>query len=254
MKSLSKSRFFRLIMILCLAGSLTGCLHWMRAFQTFLQLSDFDKNFVINDHKSFEVYFNHPVLLSQDFILLSKLEPTSKKMIEKKERWRYVFRKVDKEKKLFTPKLSFFFDLDFNQQKKISAWIFSELFLEIAPSKFLEASLRSLAGGKIDKEKRQLKADSHVKIDAKLPKKDQVISRLGKPIKIEDEAEQEVYFYHFLLDTPKIETGYEKRALSIIKLTFNKKTQELTRMAGRFAGLKISIKYQRYLAKNNSSK
>ena len=248
MKTLSKSRWFRLIMIVCLVSSLTGCLHWMRAFQTFLQLSDFDEHFIINDHKSFEVYFNNPILYNQDFILLSKLEPTSKKTIKNKERWRYVFRKVNKDKKLFKPELSFFFDLDFNQQKKISAWIFSELFLEIAPPKFLEASLRSLAGGKIDKEKRQLKANSHVKIKAQLPQKNKVIARLGIPIKIDDEPEQEVYFYHFLLDTPKIEKGYEERALSIVKLTFNKKTQELTRMAGRFAGLKISIKYQRYLA------
>ena len=56
------------------------------------------------------------------------------------------------------------------------------------------------------------------------------------------------YYYHFLLDTPKIEKGYEERALSVVKLTFDKKTQELTRMAGRFAGLKISIKYRRYLS------
>ncbi|MCK4493208.1 MAG: hypothetical protein KAU26_04085 [Methylococcales bacterium] len=249
MKLLSKSRFFRLIMITCLMSSVTGCLHWMRAFQTFLQLSDFDDHFVINDHNAFEVYFNNPTLYQQDFILLSKLEPTSKKTIKNKERWRYTFHKINKEKQRANPELNFFFDLEFNQQKKISAWIFSELFLEIAPPKFLEASLRSLAGGKIDKQKRQLKADSHVKIDAKLPKKETVIAHLGKPIKIDDEPEQEVYFYHFLLDTPKIETGYEKRALSIVKLTFNKKTQTLTRMAGRFAGLKISIKYQRYLAK-----
>jgi len=178
--------------------------------------------------------------------LLSKLEPTSKQHIKNGEKWRYIFRKVDKQRKLFKPELSFFFELDFNQQQRISAWIFSPLFLEIAPPKFLEASLRSLAGAKIDKEKRQLKANSHVKINAKLPQKRTVIKHLGKPIKISDEGQVEVYYYHFLLDTPKIESGYEQRALSIVKLTFDKKTQELTRMAGRFAGLKISIKYRRY--------
>jgi outer membrane protein assembly factor BamE (lipoprotein component of BamABCDE complex) len=247
MNILLKSTTLRVILIMLLTGTLTGCLYWMRAFQTYLQLSEFDKNFVINDHDTFEVHFNAPILYHEDFVKLSKLEPTSKKVSQKTERWRYLFRKVDKHKKPVSPELSFFFDLEFNQQKRIATWVFSPLFLEIAPPKFLEASLRSLAGGKIDKEKRQLKANSHIKITAKLPQKKTVIARLGKPIKIDNEVEQDVYYYHFLLETPMIEKGYEERALSIVKLTFSQNTHELTQMAGRFAGLKIAIKYQRYL-------
>ncbi|NOQ34778.1 MAG: hypothetical protein GQ569_02665 [Methylococcaceae bacterium] len=247
MSFISSSRFIRLLFIFILLGSLTGCLHWVRAFQTYLQLDEFDEHFTINDNNAFIVYFNEPILYSNDFVLLSKLQPSSKQAIENGEKWRYRFRKVDEKQKLFKPELSFFFDLDFNQQQRISAWIFSSLFLEIAPPKFLEASLRSLAGGKLDKEKRQLRANSHVKIDAKLPQKSVVIQRLGEPIEIKDEPEQEVYYYHFLLDSPNIEEGYEDRALSVVQLTFDKKTKELTRMSGRFAGLKISIKYRRYL-------
>ncbi len=250
MKFISLARFIRLIFILTLISSLTGCLHWIRAFQTYLQLTEFDQHFTINDNNTFEVYFNDPILYSNDFLLLSKLEPTNKLIIKNGEKWRYTFRKVDAQKKLFKPELSFFFELDFNQQQRVSTWIFSPLFLEIAPAKFLEASLRSLAGATIDKEKKQLKANSHVKINAELPKKSNVIKQLGKPIEIKDEGEMEVYYYHFLLNTPKIEKGYEKRALSEVKLTFDKKTKELTRMAGRFAGLKISIKYRRYQMKN----
>lgn len=243
-------KLMRWLLLLIVLSSLTGCLHWIRAFQTYLQLDEFDKHFTINDSDTFIVYFNDPILYSNDFVLLSKLQPSFKKAIQNGEKWRYSFRKVDKQRKLFKPELSFFFDLDFNQQQRISAWIFSELFLEIAPPKFLEASLRSLAGGELDKENRQLKAKSLVKVEAQLPQKDVVINRLGKPIEIKDEGEQEVYYYHFLLDTPEIEEGYEDRALSIVKLTFDKKTNELTRMAGRFAGLKISIKYRRYLSEN----
>jgi len=238
----------RLFLIIFLTLSLTGCLHWVRAFQTYLQLSEFDQYFTINDNDTFIVYFNDPILYSNDFLLLSKLQPSDKQVIKGGEKWRYRFNKVDAEKKLAKPELNFFFDLEFNQQQRISAWFFSSLFLEIAPPKFLEASLRSLAGGKLDKIKRQLKASSHVKIKAKLPQKDKVVGRLGKPIEIKDEGNEEVYYYHFLLDTTKIEKGYEERALSVVKLTFDKKTQELTRMAGRFAGLKISIKYRRYLS------
>lgn len=247
MKFIAHSRFSRLLCILLLSSSLTACLHWVRAFQTYLQLNDFDQHFTINDHDTFIVYFNDPILYSNDLLLLAKLEPSEKKFTTNGEKWRYHFRKVDALQKLTDPELSFFFDLEFNQQKRVSAWIFSPLFLEIAPPKFLEASLRSLAGGKIDKLKRQLKASSHVKVEAKLPKKKTVIAQLGKPIKVINEGEQTVYYYHFLLDTSKIEEGYESRALSVVKLTFDNKTNELTRMGGRFAGLKISIKYRRYL-------
>jgi hypothetical protein len=240
--------FIRFLLILTLVSSLTGCLHWMRAFQTYLQLREFDQYFTVNDQDNFSVYFNSPILYSDDFLALSKLQPSNKQALENGEKWRYTFRKVDQKKIILKPELSFFFDLEFNQQQRISAWIFSELFLEIAPPKFLEASLRSLAYGKLDKEKRQLKANSHVKVEGELPQKDRVIARLGKPIEIKDEGAHEVYYYHFLLESPKIEKGYEERALSIVKLTFDKKNHELTQMAGRFAGLKISIKYKRYLA------
>jgi hypothetical protein len=70
---------------------------------------------------------------------------------------------------------------------------------------------------------------------------------LGKPFEIQDEAEQEVYIYRFLLETPHIEEGYEDRALNEVKITFDKKTQELIKMAGRFAGLKVSINYKSFL-------
>ena len=60
-----KSFPLRLLIIILLTGSLTGCLHWMRAFQTYLQLSQFDKNFVINDNNAFEVHFNSPILYNK---------------------------------------------------------------------------------------------------------------------------------------------------------------------------------------------
>jgi hypothetical protein len=51
----------------------------------------------------------------------------------------------------------------------------------------------------------------------------------------------------FLLDTPRIEKGYEDNAVSEVKLTFAKNTQALIIMAGKFAGLKVSIDYRKFL-------
>lgn len=46
------------------------------------------------------------------------------------------------------------------------------------------------------------------------------------------------------METYHIEEGYEDRALTEIKVFFDKENQELIRMSGRFAGLKVSINYQ----------
>jgi hypothetical protein len=110
-------------------------------------------------------------------------------------------------------------------------------------------SLRSIGGATIDKEKQQLRANSELltKISDQLPKKASVIAQLGEPLDITDEGEMEVYRYHFLLDTHHIEKGYEDRALNEIKIRFDKKTDELIGMSGRFAGLKVSIDYRNFL-------
>jgi hypothetical protein len=253
MKTIFASRSFRLLSILLLILTLTGCMYWIRAYQTYLQLDEFDKNFTVQDDTVFALHFNKPILYNSDLVSLSKLQPSDIKALPNGSRWRYTFRKVDSKQKLISPGLTFFFDLDFNSEKRVTRWYFSPLFLQIAPPKFLEVSLRALAGGVIDKIKRQLHANANAitKISAKLPQKAIVIAQLGAPIEIKDEAGQEVYIYNFLLETHDIEPGYEDRALSVVKLTFDKSTHELTRMAGRFAGLKISINYRRFLAEDD---
>ncbi|MDP3903679.1 MAG: hypothetical protein Q8Q40_06855, partial [Methylococcaceae bacterium] len=151
--------------------------------------------------------------------------------------------------KTAVPEVKFYSELNFNKESRITSWSFSSLFLEIAPPKFLEVSLRSIGGAEINKDKMQLRGNTDLieKISAELPKKATVVAKLGAPLEIRDEPEWEIYIYHFLLDTHGIEEGYEDRALSEVKLTFDKKTQELIKMAGRFAGLKVSINYKKFL-------
>jgi len=92
-------------------------------------------------------------------------------------------------------------------------------------------------------------ADSLDKITVPLPQKSAVLAQIGEPLEIQDDHEQEIYIYKFQLETHNIEPGYEERALSEVKLSFDKKTQEMVRMTGRFAGLKISINYRKFLGK-----
>lgn len=239
----------RVVVLLVLTLSLTGCIYWIRAYQTYLQMDEFDRYFNVVVKDDFTLQFKKPILYSDDFVSLARLHSSQEIPTPEGKRWRYWFRKIDHNNKVVVPEIKFYSDLNFNKKDRITAWSFSSLFLEIAPPKFLEVSLRSLGGAEINKDKMQLRANTDLmdKIAGELPKKPVVVEKLGKPLRIDQEKDQEVYVYHFLLETHDIEEGYEDRALSEVKLTFDKSTQELTRMSGRFAGLKVSINYRKFL-------
>jgi len=249
MKTGTIKRFFRGLCLLVLAGSLSGCIYWIRAYQTYLQMDEFDRYFSTVTTDEFTLQFKEPILYSKDFVSLSKLYASEDAPTLEGRRWRYWFRKVDANNKLIVPEVKFYSDLNFNKKGRIIAWSFSSLFLQIAPPKFLEVSLRSIGGAEIDTEKQQLRANSKLidKITEDLPKKPAVLAQLGEPLEIKDEGDVEVYMYHFLLETHHIEKGYEDRALSEVKISFDKKTQELIRMSGRFAGLKVPLIIENFL-------
>ncbi|MCK4841939.1 MAG: hypothetical protein KAT04_08655 [Methylococcales bacterium] len=238
----------RWLCLLLIVSLLTGCFYWVRVYKVYLQMKDFDQHFSITSEKKFTVNFKDPVLYSDDFVSLSKLQPSTILPLASGERWRYWFQKVDEKWLKLSPGKSFYFDLYFNQEKRLTHWIFSPLFMQIAPAEFLEVSLRSLSTAEINKGKKQLKAnvDSIEKIKTELPKKTLVVNHLAEPLAIKQKAEQEELRYHFLLDTHDIKEGYEDRARTIINLTFDNEKHELVRMAGRFAGLKVSINYKKY--------
>ncbi len=247
--------YFRWLYLLLLLSTLTGCFEWIRAYQTYLQMDEFDQNFAITVDDEFNVYFKDPILYSEDFISLARLQPSSVRKEDGGESWRYLFRKIDDQGVLVQPEVKFYFDLDFNEEERLIRWSFSPLFLQIAPAEFLEVSLRSLGGATINEENRQIKANMDLvdKISSELPNIAQVTSQIGKPLSIKDKEKLEQYRYHFLLDTHDIEEGYEDRALCVMKLSFETETGTLVKMAGRFAGLKISIDYRKYLEKQHEN-
>lgn len=236
--------------------SLTGCLQWYHALLTYRQMNEFDQYFSVSSNENFTVHFKDPKLTSSDFVALAKLHPTSETVqSDGRILWHYLFRKVDKHNNLITPEISFYCDLLFGPDHKVNDWIFSKMFLQIAPAEFLEASFRSLGGAEINEGKKQLKAKVELaqKIASDLPKKSVVVKELGEPNEITDEDEFEVYTYLFKLEAKEIEEGYEDRAISEVKLRFDKQTHELVKMSGRFAGLKISINYRDYQEEKNAS-
>ncbi|NBS15704.1 MAG: hypothetical protein EBS79_02140 [Gammaproteobacteria bacterium] len=135
----------RLVLIF-MALTLTGCV-WLRLLQIKNQLADFDENFRIEvADKHFILHLVDPVLLSADFIYLSKLNPSRiEKLPQGDERWVLDFHldpaKTPEQK---TKTLSFI--MTYTPAHKLAAFDFSPLFVEMAPVAFLEASIRSLKG------------------------------------------------------------------------------------------------------------
>ncbi len=141
-----KIKTIRILSLIVLATALTGCAYWWRAYQTYQQMGEFDKYFTVVAADDFTLKFKEPIMLSEDFVSLARLRPTEEQPTPEGKHWRYWFRKVDGYKKVASPEIKFHSDLQFNAKDKLAAWSFSSLFLDIAPPKFLEASLRSLGG------------------------------------------------------------------------------------------------------------
>lgn len=242
----------RLLILLFIATQLTGCVYW-RLYQTKLQMHEFDTNFSILVDNDFTLLFKDPIIYSEDLVELAKLQPTQKHQQSTQYTWKYLFRKVDDENRVLKPEINFYWKMGFNQANRLMSWSLSSLFLEIAPAEFLEVSLRSLAGAEINTTSKQVKADlnSIDKISSSLPKRLDLVAQLGEPLTIERRKDKFIYKYRFMLDSPDIEMGYEQRAISIIKLYFDNDSENLIKMSGRFAGLKIAIDYRKLVGKSS---
>ena len=236
-------RFFILAMLLLLAGCV-----WLRLLEIKNQLSDFEENFrveVADQH--FIVHFLDPVLLSEDFVYLSKLQPSRiEKLASGSSKWYLDFR-IDPAKEESQKKKRVTFTMTYNSEDRLAAFDFSPLFLEIAPAAFLEASIRSLGLGQVDQDKRQLKVNPEdlPKLTAQLPKIEAITSVMGKPASEHTENGLKILVYRFKADAMPVDPEYADRRLAEAWLYFDPKRNELVRLKGRFAGLKLSIDYRK---------
>jgi hypothetical protein len=243
MKTIKQWSWYGLAAVL--AMTLSGCV-WLRLLETKNQLADFDENFrvqVTDNH--FLLNFLEPVMLSEDFVELTKLNPSRVEPLPKGYRWFVEFRSEPVSPR--QPVRSIVFALTFTDEHRLVAWDFSPLFLEIAPPAFLEASLRSLGKGQVDQGKRQLKVESEdlPKVAAHLPSREKILEILGPPSNRFTKNGLPVYQYRFKAETQAVKPDYEDRRLAEAKLYFDPATDRLARMSGRFAGLKLAIDYRK---------
>ncbi len=235
------NRLLRYLVLALLLTSLSACV-WFRLLELKNQLAKFDENFAIEASDHFTLVFKNPVLLNDDFVTLAKLQPTSKEQTPTGSRWIQAFHKIDAKGRL-QPGVDFFFTLDFDQDDYLTRWDFSPIFMVMVPAKFFEDSIRSLAKGKVDEASRKYKVDpkDRAKITVPPPTLQQIKQAMGEPLEKSKEDGKNVYVYRFMVDSPWIDKDYQDRRFTDVKLYFDPKTEELTRMGGRFIGLKINI-------------
>jgi hypothetical protein len=226
---------------------LSGCV-WFRLLEIKNQLADFDENMRIEVvDKHFIVHFKSPVLLSEDFIYLSKLNPTRIETLpDGSYRW-YLDFHLDPAKTQDQKTKVVSFIMTYTREHKLEAFDFSPLFVEMAPVAFLEASIRSIGLGKIDQDKRQLKVDPEdlPKLVADLPKSADITKVMGPPELVLRENGLKVLVYHFKSDSKAIDPEFEERRIAEAKLFFDPAKDEMLGLKGRFAGLKLSIDYRK---------
>ena len=234
------------LLLLCLV-SLTGCVY-LRLLAIKNQLAKFDKFFQVEIADSFTLHFLEPKLYGEDIVFLTELQPSGKEAFGGGEDWTFRFKKMISETELDTDSnvdIAFIFRM--NEDDKLVSLSFSPILLRMAPPEFLEQSIRSLGGAKIDKKNRRIQgdADSVAKLKRELPRREDVLQHLGKPFSEETVDDLQKITYRYRLETVGTPPDKEKRRISNAQLYFDPDTGELLRFYGRFAGLKISINYRK---------
>lgn len=231
--------------------SLTGCVY-LRLLEFQNQLAQFDQFFRVEVDGRFILHILEPKITSQDLIYLSSLEPSRREAEESGETWYYVFQKLRSDSSLDNPDTHITFALRFSEKQRLTAVTFSPLFLKIVPPEFLEQSIRSLGHADVDRKKRQLRAnpESLPRITQALPGRSEIVQGLGDPFATEVKDQSDCLIYRYRLQPPDggKDEDKEERRKAVVELLFNPLNGKLTKMDANFAGLKITIHYEKLAA------
>ena len=140
----------------------------------------------------------------------------------------------------------------FNEQKRIYQFKFHEIFLQLVPAEFIELSLRSLGNAKIDQRDRRVDANPAVWYgkNLKAPLSTTIIPKLGEPAKEEILEPNRTVVYKYRLVVPEKSNIAEEKRMAEVSLAFNRQSNELAKMIIRFAGMKLSVNYQKLIERS----
>ena len=234
------------LLLLC---SMAGCVY-LRLLSLKNQFARFEENFSIEAGARLALHFNNPVLYDTDIIELTNLQPS--RVDKNPDSSAFVFHFAKQEKAM--PAASgkdLVFLMNFNRDRKLEALVFSEAILKLVPPEFLELSLRSLGYAEVDKKRRQLRADSTrvVRRHLHAPGYDAIRLVLGDPMQEERTAQEWKVVYEYRLNTPTRDKQADTLRRTVVTLWFDPVSRELDQLSGNFAGLKLTLHYERMIQK-----
>jgi len=241
------------ICTIALLVSLAGCVY-LRLLEFKNQLVDFDKHFstqVENSH--FVLHFKDPMLYEKDITYLTEVDPSKKEPYKSGEKWIYAFAREAEKGQKAPEGPDLIFTMTTNDEDQLNSTQFSEVFLQIIPHEFLEYSLRSLGKAKVDTNKRHVYAKiENVDEDIlNLPTQDEVVETLGEPNQVENQKDITLLVYKYQLRGTESTGEEDDPGKAEARLQFSHECNLLVEAKCRFAGLKLSIDYRKWLKKDD---
>lgn len=238
-------RFVACFLLTLLMISFSGCVY-LRLLEVKRQLADFEKHCSLENRDALVVTFRKPVLLKEDVLFLAKRGPTFAEDGPQQGMWQYHFVKQSppqqpEEKGLYDVPIGLFF-----QEDKVYRGTLPERFYHLMPRAFLIEAMRTIGRAQVNPVDRHARGEFYegqVKWKTPLPKKQDFLEVLGSPYSEEDADSTSTitYVYQLQRGAPDPKPPTEARA----RLIFQKGVEELVEIEAKFAGLGLSLFFQK---------
>ncbi len=219
---------------------ITGCVY-LRLLEVKRQLSNFEDYFKIENQHELTLVCLKPVLLPEDVIWLTKLNPTSKEQTDQGELWRYIFEKrysgSKNEDGNFDIPVTMLF-----QNGKLREVRLPERFSRVVSKSLLIKMFKSMGSAKVSKLKGSASSKFEGKDSLEIPTEQFVVRVLGKPFDIEDSDHTPKFIYRY--DLKRAEPGPSSEDSELrTRFTFQRGDERLLKAEGKFSRFNMSMDF-----------
>jgi hypothetical protein len=210
-----------------MAVLLSGCVY-LRLLQLKRQLADFDRNFALETTDGLRLRCLNPVLLSGDIRWLG-FAPATVRKIGQAEQWHVRWVKQLPTGATEQGEYEIAFDLTF-ADNRLTTLSIPETYFALLPKDVFVASLKSLAGAKVDQKQRTVESNVPLAqlLAPSLPNRGGITELLGQPTWITRENDLPTWRYRFLSSAPNGAGGEFD-----IRLSFDPTSGLLRKLHGR---------------------
>lgn len=214
------------LLVVALTPLLAGCVY-LRLLELKRQLGKFDEFFALQTQDGLAIVCHEPVLRADDLRWIG-LHPESVRKLGRAEHWRVRWVKQLPVGATESAEHDIALDLGLVEGRLNRVHI-PERYFALMPKSFVIGVLRSVAGGNVDKARRQLDATvAGAEVAAARPRLPSIDKLLGRPSEERIEGTNTVVRYRYVPSTPEPKAG-----VFDMTLHFDTKTGELLRWHGQ---------------------